>query len=311
MDGGLLLSPSPEPQHPTTDPALENRKLKAKKKEILNNDEASTSSSSYSTSKPNSTRRVSRFSHRLRKPTVRLGMTRRSVVERQAEALALGMSTATFASMVFEKKSATGQNTNVADLALIYASAVKESLANVYGHKLGSFAERSFNSTLRILKVINGSEFPHQLDSAYVASQQRIMESGTQICKSFEEPSYSWLPQKEVSPNEELFIFICRHQIWVQMYIPVAMILFVTYLIIRRSSATKQRMSATSYLLFFGIVCGLSGKLCVDTLGGNGKLWLFIWAMLCLLQYATVRFIRWAQTKHYGSVLGTSVSSLD
>lgn len=35
----------------------------------------------------------------------------------------------------------------------------------VYGHKLGSFAERSFNSSLGILKVINDPAFPHQLDT--------------------------------------------------------------------------------------------------------------------------------------------------
>lgn len=125
----LLLSPSPEPQNPFTDPAnsktnhqsdeevkdetmmkkkmkpsnLEKRKLKGKKKEIMNNDEASSSScSTSSTSNFNSTRRFPRVAHRLRNPTVRLGMPRRTVGERQAEALALplGMSFAALANLV-------------------------------------------------------------------------------------------------------------------------------------------------------------------------------------------------------------------
>lgn len=124
----LLLPPSPDPEESITDPAnqranhrpenssdelkdetmrkkmkpspLTKRKLKAKKKE---SDEASSSScSSSSASNLNSTKRVSRVAHRLRSPPVRLGFTRRTVGERQAEALALplGMSFAAFANLV-------------------------------------------------------------------------------------------------------------------------------------------------------------------------------------------------------------------
>lgn len=127
----LLLPPSPDPQKSITDPAnhhpensieelkdetmrkkmkpspLEKRKLKAKKKK--QSDEAASSStsccsssSSSAASNLNSTRRVSRVAHRLRNPSVRLGITRRTVGERQAEALALplGMSFAAFANLV-------------------------------------------------------------------------------------------------------------------------------------------------------------------------------------------------------------------
>lgn len=64
------------------------------------NDEASSSSS---TSNPNATRRVSRVGIRLRNPRGRLGMARRRLRERQAEALALpqGVSiAAAFANLV-------------------------------------------------------------------------------------------------------------------------------------------------------------------------------------------------------------------
>ncbi|KAL0718458.1 hypothetical protein Bca4012_067780 [Brassica carinata] len=513
----LLLSPSPEHRSLITDPAnlmanhqaesfidetmrkkkkkkpssLERRKLKAKNKEIPNRDEAASSSSSTSDLK--STQRVSQISHhRLRNPTVRLGMARRSVGERQAEALALplGMSIAAFANLVLERKSVAGQNVYVDDLGVvssvtpnnlissaivlfflversvsfftcyalqISASAVKESLANVYGNKLGSFAtnfEKSFNSTLRILKMINESAFQHQLDNnnnvdrstidgcsdselsvkenssptsaheivlheetrqlscvqripamsltpferlsiqekalandlkreenglkktelglkemeiallydsnilgksklemnvskrafdeerfrteqeearktdmitkimdwlvvsvfnmlasmlygAYVFSQQRIMEA-TSICQPSEDKTSSWWVPKQVSSiNTEFNILLCRVRVWVQSFFGVLMILVFTYFIIQRSSGTKQTMPVTFIVLFLGVVCGLPGKLCVDTLGGNGKLWLLLWELFCLLQFVANVFILALYRLLYGPVTVT------
>ncbi|KAL0863099.1 hypothetical protein Bca101_042217 [Brassica carinata] len=497
----LLLPPSPEePQKSITDPAnpranhhpensgdelkdetmrkktkpspLIKRKLKAKKKK--ESDEASSFSccSSSSASNLNSTRRVSRVAHRLRNPpSVRLGMARRTVGERQAEALALplGMSFAAFANLVLERKSANGQNIYVDDLAGISASAVKESLANVYGDKLGSFAknfEKSFNSTLKILKLINESALPHQLDSnnvascdldrstidgcsdselsaketssgtsaceaiqgssmneivlheettrqlstsvsrsssamplttferaleeqarandlksmeigltmrklrlketelalsyesntlgksklemnaskaafraekfkteqedskkadmvnktmdwlvasvvimlasmlygAYSFSQQRIMEA-TSICEPSEEKTSSWWVPKQVSSfNAEFNILLCRLKVWVQSFFGVLMILVITYFIIQRSSGAKQTMPVTFIVIFLGIVCGLPGKFCVDTLGGDGKLWLLLWETFCLLQFVANVFTLAFYRLMYGPV---------
>ncbi|KAJ4897233.1 Protein CPR-5 [Raphanus sativus] len=508
----LLLPPSPDPQKSITDPAnhhpenlnsieelkdetmrkkmkpspLEKRKLKAKKKK--QSDEAASSStsccsssSSSAASNLNSTRRVSRVAHRLRNPPVRLGITRRTVGERQAEALALplGMSFAAFANLVLQRKSANGQNVYVDDLAGISASAVKESLANVYGDKLGSFAtnfEKSFNSTLKILKLINESaSSPHQLDSnnnvascdldrsttdgcsdsdlsaketssatsaayeaiqgssmmneivlheeprrrqqlsrdvsrsssamplttfekaleeqarandlksmeigltmrklrlketelalsyesnnlgksklemnaskaafraekfkteqedsrkadtvnkimdwlvlsvftmlatmlygAYIFSQQRIMEAAS-ICEPSEEKTSSWWVPKQVSSfNAEFNILLCRVRVWVQSFFGVLMILVITYFIIQRSSGTtaKQTMPVTFIVIFLGIVCGLPGKFCVDTLGGDGKLWLLLWEAFCVLQFVANVFTLAFYRLMYGPVGG-------
>ncbi|CAL9244900.1 unnamed protein product [Arabidopsis halleri] len=482
----LPLHPSPEPQNPITDPAnskpnhqsddkhkdetmkkkkkkttpsnLEKREIKGKKKEIMNNDEASSSScSTSSTSNPNSTKRVTRVVHRLRNPTVRLGMARRSVGERQAEALAkpLGFSFAALANLVLARKNATGQNVYVDDLAEISATAVTESLANVYGNKLGSFAtnfEQSFNSTLKILKLTNECANPHQLNNndvrscnldcstidgcsdtelfeketssatsayeviqgsaratslvnelvlyeqtrqlssvlpssssmslttfdrsveelkrandlkneengltrrklmlkemdlslkyesnnlgksklemdglkaafraekfkteledtrkaemvtrimdwlvvsvcsmlasmllgVYNFSQKRIKDA-TSVCEPSEEKSSSWWVPKQVSlMNSGFNIFICRVRVWVQIFFGVLMIIFFTYFISKRSAGTKQTMPISFIILFLGIFCGISGKLCVDTLGGNGKLWLIVWEVFCLFQF--------------------------
>ncbi|KAF3510206.1 hypothetical protein F2Q69_00004777 [Brassica cretica] len=500
----LLLPPSPDPEKSFTDPAnqganhrpedssdelkdetmrkkmkpspLTKRKLKAKKKE---SDEASSSSCSSSyASNLNSTRRVSRVAHRLRSPSVRLGFTRRTVGERQAEALALplGMSFAAFANLVLQRKSANGQNIYVDDLAGISASAVKESLANVYGDKLGSFAtnfEKSFNSTLKILKLINESTPPHLLDNnnnvascdidrstidgcsdselsaketssttsayeaiqggtrtttssmneivlheetrqlstvsrtssamplttfekaleeqarandlksmeigltmrklrlketelalsyesnnlgksklemnvsraafraekfkteqedskkadmvhkimdwlvlsvftvlasmlygAYVFSHQRITEAAS-ICEPSEEKTSSWWVPKQVSSiNAEFNILLCRLRVWVQSFFGVLMILVITYFIIQRSSSgtAKQTMPVTFIVIFLGIVCGLPGKFCVDTLGGDGKLWLLLWETFCVLQFVANVFTLAFYRLMYGPV---------
>ncbi|EOA13146.1 hypothetical protein CARUB_v10026163mg [Capsella rubella] len=483
MEALLLLSPSPEPQNPITDPAnskshhqsdeevnyetmikkktkpsnSEKRKLKGKKKEInMNDDEAS--SSSCSTSNSNSTRRVSRVAHRLRNPTVRLGMSRRSVGERQAEALALplGMSFAAFAILVLQRKNAAGQNVNIDDLAGISATAVTESFANVFGDKLGSFStnfEKSFNSTLKILNLINESANPPQLKNndvgscnldrstidgysdtelyaketssamsayeeiqgsatatslmnelvlheetrqlscaprrssamslttaerffgeqvqeandlkkvelglkkielslkeselglrydsnnlgkrkleigveqaafqadkfktkledtrkaemvtkimdclvvsvfsmlasmligAYNFSQKRIADA-TSICEKPEEKSSSWWVPKQVSNlNSDFSAMICRIRVWVQMCFGFVMICVFIYFMMQRSSGRTQTMPISFLLIFLGIVCGLPVKVCVDTLGGNGKLWLILWQVFCVFQF--------------------------
>lgn len=123
------------------------------------------------------------------------------------------------------------------------------------------------------------------LYGAYVFSHQRITEA-TSVCEPSEEKSSAWWVPKQVSSiNTEFNTLICRLRVWVQSFFGVLMILVFTYFIIQRSSGTKQTMPVTFIVLFLGIVCGLPGKFCVDTLGGNGKLWLVLWEMFCLLQF--------------------------
>ncbi|CAH2066845.1 unnamed protein product [Thlaspi arvense] len=488
----LLISPSREPQKPVTDPAanhqpetlrdelkddmmkkkinsstLERRKLKAKKKEMMNSEEASSSCSSSSTTKPNYSRRVSRVYQIFRKPTLRLGMPRRSVGERQAEALALplGMSLAAFTNLVLKKSAASGQNVYVNDLAVISASIVKESLANVYGYKLGSFEtnfKRSFKSTLKILNLDKEYASPHQLNKsdverfsldrsstegcsdteetssvtsdyeaiqggartgssmneivlhegtrqlfavprrssamsstpmeqllarandletikiglemekltvskkklavsyesnnlkraelemgaskaafsedkfkteledtkkdgfvretmewlvvsvfimlgfmlygASVFSQQKIKEA-TSICQPYEEESSHWFVPTQVSwLNTELTILFCRLGVWAKYSSGVFMIIIFTYFIIQPSSSGTKQTTVTFIVLFLGFLFGLAGKFTVDTLGGNGKLWLYLWETFCILQLVAVVFTLATYRLIYGPI---------
>ncbi|KAF8114756.1 hypothetical protein N665_0034s0095 [Sinapis alba] len=254
---------------------------------------------------PNSSRRrVPRVAYRLR---TRLGMARRNVGERKAEALALGMSFAAFATLHVEKKNAADENTNVADLALIYASAVKESLANVYGTRIGSFGERSFNSTLKILKVTNDSVKKSKLEMGVSEAALRTKRLNahdpayeTELEAEMSTVIMNWLVSSVINALAWMLyvssafsrtcmeenMLMCQHPFWLQMYFAILVILLVTYLIFHRSSGTKHRMRATYILLVLGgVFCGLWDIFLGDTLEGISKLWIFLWAMLCLFRY--------------------------
>ncbi|KAM0006052.1 hypothetical protein Hdeb2414_s0013g00419631 [Helianthus debilis subsp. tardiflorus] len=102
-----------------------------------------------------------RVSNNRRNPRVFSGgLRRRNGGEADALALPLGMSIAAFVAQVLEKKDATGEKMSADHLSEICTLAVKESLSIVFGDKFDSFVsnfERSFQSTLMTLKVINES----------------------------------------------------------------------------------------------------------------------------------------------------------
>ncbi|KAJ0703921.1 hypothetical protein HanPI659440_Chr14g0556861 [Helianthus annuus] len=102
-----------------------------------------------------------RVSNNRRNPRVFSGgLRRRNGGEADALALPLGMSIAAFVAQVLEKKDATGEKMSADHLSEICTLAVKESLSKVFGDKFDSFVsnfERSFQSTLMTLRVINES----------------------------------------------------------------------------------------------------------------------------------------------------------
>ncbi|XP_042519098.1 protein CPR-5-like isoform X2 [Macadamia integrifolia] len=50
-------------------------------------------------------------------------------------------------------------------------------------------------------------------------------------------------------------------------------------------SSSPKVMPVTFILLLLGVGCGIVGKLCIDTLGGNGYHWLLYWEALCLIHF--------------------------
>ncbi|KAJ4842412.1 hypothetical protein Tsubulata_039878 [Turnera subulata] len=78
----------------------------------------------------------------------------------EAIALSLGMSFAAVVAQVLERDGAAGERMPVHHLSMICTSAVRESLANIFGDKSDFFArnfEKSFGSTLSTLRLINES----------------------------------------------------------------------------------------------------------------------------------------------------------
>ncbi|KAG8072571.1 hypothetical protein GUJ93_ZPchr0006g42484 [Zizania palustris] len=52
---------------------------------------------------------------------------------------------------------------------------------------------------------------------------------------------------------------------------------------IRRSTMTGPNMPITFNVMILGVLCGFVGRFCVDTLGGDGNVWLIFWEALCFI----------------------------
>ncbi|KAK4585335.1 hypothetical protein RGQ29_022841 [Quercus rubra] len=123
------------------------------------------------------------------------------------------------------------------------------------------------------------------LYGTYVFSYKRITEATESCTLSPKESKSWWIPSPMASFNSGLHVLRCQVQVVSRMLFGVFMIITIAFLLLQRSSTTKQIMPVTVMLLLLGIACGLAGKLCVDTLGGSGYYWLLYWEILCVLHF--------------------------
>ncbi|XP_062098185.1 protein CPR-5 [Humulus lupulus] len=135
-----------------------NKQKKKTKKRAQNPKENAVAqpSSSSSSSPP---QRVTRVASTRRNPRVVFRAARRNSIA-DVVAFRLGMSMAAFVSQILERKDTPDKSMSADHLALICASAVRESLANDFGDTFDCFVknfEKSFSSTLRTLKLIKES----------------------------------------------------------------------------------------------------------------------------------------------------------
>ncbi|XP_052197725.1 protein CPR-5 isoform X2 [Diospyros lotus] len=156
-------------------------KKKKKKKvpvDVLDEPSSSTSSSCSAT---HCAQRGVRLASRQRNPRVSIGCSaRQKEADVDALALTLGMSIAAVVAQVLERKDAGGQTIYLDHLSQIYALAVKESLANVFGDRFDSFArnfEKSFRSTLMTLRLINESSQHTGEHSGYVNKRTNYLDA--------------------------------------------------------------------------------------------------------------------------------------
>ncbi|XP_057972418.1 protein CPR-5-like [Malania oleifera] len=150
--------------------AAHKRKKKVKQ---INGSASSTvpsPSSSSSTCSPSLSQGGVRVACKRRNPRVFVGSVRRGERDAQAIALPLGMSIAAVIAQVLESKDTTGERMCVDHLSTICTSAVRESLANVFGDRFNCFVgnfEKSFQSTLKTLRMINESKQIRGRDHSY------------------------------------------------------------------------------------------------------------------------------------------------
>lgn len=77
----------------------------------------------------------------------------------------------------------------------------------------------------------------------------------------------------------------CHVVSWSRMFFGLAMILAIGYSIFQRSSVSTPTTMPVTFILLLGILCGIAGKLCVDTLGGSGFYWILHWEAFCLIHF--------------------------
>lgn len=78
-------------------------------------------------------------------------------------------------------------------------------------------------------------------------------------------------------------ILKCQFQVLTRMFSGGFMILAIAYVLSQRSVSRSKTMPVTLLVILLGVMCGISGKLCIDTLGGDGGCWLKLWWTLCAI----------------------------
>ncbi|KAK1591558.1 hypothetical protein Q3G72_009515 [Acer saccharum] len=124
------------------------------------------------------------------------------------------------------------------------------------------------------------------LYAAYVHSYKKISEATAACTPSSQESKSWWIPNTVSSFNSGWHTIKCQVQVISRMLFGFLMIITIAYLLLQRSgSSSRQTMPITFILLLLGFACGFAGKLCIDTLGGSGYLWLLYWESLCLVHF--------------------------
>ncbi|PON50867.1 CPR-like [Trema orientale] len=121
--------------------------------------------------------------------------------------------------------------------------------------------------------------------ATYVHSYQKITDATASCTPSSKASKSWWIPNPMASINSGIQILSCQFQVVVRMVFGVLMIICVAYLLLQRSSSSKQTMPVTFIILLLAFACGFTGKVCVDTLGGSGYHWLLYWETICLVHF--------------------------
>ncbi|KAL6839967.1 hypothetical protein ACP4OV_029777 [Aristida adscensionis] len=115
----------------------------------------------------------------------------------------------------------------------------------------------------------------------YIYSYQRITDV-TAACSVASRGSKSWWMPNSVSNFNSGLLFIRCHLIAAtRMCFGIIMILAIAWLAFQRSAVTGSNMPVTFNFILLGVICGFAGRICANTLGGDGNIWLICWVVLC------------------------------
>uniref|UniRef100_A0A0E0K5Q4 Uncharacterized protein n=1 Tax=Oryza punctata TaxID=4537 RepID=A0A0E0K5Q4_ORYPU len=117
----------------------------------------------------------------------------------------------------------------------------------------------------------------------YIYSYKRITAVTAACAAASREPKSWWMPNSVSAFNSGLLFFRCHLIAATRMSFGMLMILLIAWLIFQRSAMTGPNMPITFNVMLLGVLCGSVGRFCVDTLGGDGNIWLFFWEILCFI----------------------------
>ncbi|KAB2597296.1 protein CPR-5-like [Pyrus ussuriensis x Pyrus communis] len=140
----------------------------------------------------------------------------------------------------------------------------------------------------------------------YVYSYERLTE-GTASCTSpSTKGSKSWLRWEAWDPmtsfNSWFNVLWCKVQVVSRALIGLLTIVAITFVFLHCSATAKRIMPVTYIVLLLGLLCGTAGKFCIDTLGGNGNIWVMWWEIFCALHFLCNVFTSTLYLILYGSV---------
>ncbi|CAM0943856.1 unnamed protein product [Alopecurus aequalis] len=119
--------------------------------------------------------------------------------------------------------------------------------------------------------------------ATYIYSYQRITAVTAACAATSRESKSWWMPNSVSAFNSGLLFFRCHLIAGTRILFGILMILLIAWLIFQRSAMTGANMPITFNLVLLGGVCGFVGRFCVDTLGGDGNVWLVFWEILCAI----------------------------
>ncbi|KAL5213059.1 hypothetical protein ABZP36_023906, partial [Zizania latifolia] len=117
----------------------------------------------------------------------------------------------------------------------------------------------------------------------YIYSYQRITAVTAACAAASREHKSWWMPNSVSAFNSGLLFFRCHLIAATRISFGMLMILLIAWLIFQRSAMTGPNMPITFNVMILGVLCGFVGRFCVDTLGGDGNVWLIFWEALCFI----------------------------